>query len=49
MRRRLLLSYLTITLFTLCVLVYPLGRTFATREHDRLIYGPKGSRAAMLW
>jgi len=37
MRRRLLLSYLTITLFTLCVLVYPLGRTFATREHDRLL------------
>jgi signal transduction histidine kinase len=36
-RRRLLLSYLTITAVTLCVLVYPLGRTFASRERDRLL------------
>lgn len=37
MRRRLLLSYLTITAFTLLVLVYPLGRVFAGREQDRLL------------
>ena len=36
-RRRLLLSYLTITAFTLLVLVYPLGRVFAGREQDRLL------------
>jgi hypothetical protein len=37
LRRRLLLSYLTITIFTLFVLVYPLGRVFALRERDRLL------------
>ncbi len=37
MRRRLLLSYLTITVFTLLVLVYPLGRVFALRERDHLL------------
>ena len=37
MRRRLLASYLTITVVTLLLLVVPLGRTFATRERDRLL------------
>jgi len=37
MRRRLLASYLTITLVTLLVLTYPLGRTFSSRERDRLL------------
>lgn len=37
MRKRLLLSYLTITAFTLVVLVYPLGRVFSARERDRLL------------
>ncbi len=36
MRRRLLASYLTIIVVTLFVLVYPLGRTFASRDRDRL-------------
>lgn len=38
MTRRLLLSYLTITVFGLAVLVIPLGRTFASREEDRLVF-----------
>lgn len=37
MRRRLIASYLTITVITLLALVYPLGRTFASRERDRLL------------
>jgi signal transduction histidine kinase len=37
LRRRLLLGYLTITVLTLLVLVYPLGRVFASRERDRLL------------
>lgn len=37
MRRRLLASYLTITVVTLLLLVIPLGRTFASRERDRLL------------
>lgn len=37
MRRRLLASYLTITVVTLLLLVVPLGRTFASRERDRLL------------
>ena len=36
MTRRLVLSYLGIALFTLVVLVYPLGKTFASRERSRL-------------
>lgn len=37
MRRRLIFSYLAITFITLLALVYPLGRTFASRERDRLL------------
>jgi signal transduction histidine kinase len=37
MRRRLLASYLTVTAVALLLLVYPLGRTFAGRERDRLL------------
>ena len=37
MRRRLVATYLTITLVTLLVLTYPLGRTFASHERDRLL------------
>lgn len=37
MTRRLLATYLTITAFTLVVLVLPLGATFASRERDRLM------------
>ena len=37
MRRRLLGSYLTITAVTLLVLIYPLGRIFASHEQDRLL------------
>ena len=36
MRRRLVASYLTITVITLMLLTYPLGRTFASHERDRL-------------
>jgi signal transduction histidine kinase len=36
--RRLLATYLTITAFTLAVVVIPLGLTFADREHDRLLF-----------
>lgn len=36
MTRRLVLSYLGITVFALVVLVYPLGVTFASRERSRL-------------
>src|SRR4051794_14140633 len=36
MTRRLLLSYLAVTLFVLAVLEIPLGITFASREEDRL-------------
>lgn len=36
MTRRLVLSYLGIALFSLVVLVYPLGVTFASRERSRL-------------
>ncbi len=37
MRRRLLASYVTITVVTLLVLILPLGYTFASRERDRLL------------
>jgi signal transduction histidine kinase len=37
MRRRLVASYLAITVGILAVLIVPLGRTFATREQDRLL------------
>jgi signal transduction histidine kinase len=37
MRLRLISSYLTVTVVALLLLVYPLGRTFAAREHDRLL------------
>ena len=37
MRRRLIASYLTVTLVTLLALIYPFGRTFASREQDRLL------------
>lgn len=37
MRRRLVASYLAITVVILLVLIVPLGRTFATREQDRLL------------
>jgi signal transduction histidine kinase len=36
--RRLLVTYLTITALTLAVVVLPLGRIFADREHDRLTF-----------
>ncbi len=36
MTRRLIATYLTITLFVLVVLIVPLGRTFASSEEDRL-------------
>jgi signal transduction histidine kinase len=36
--RRLLLTYLTITALTLAVVVIPLGRIFADRERDRLVF-----------
>jgi signal transduction histidine kinase len=36
--RRLLVTYLTITALTLAVVVVPLGRIFADREHDRLTF-----------
>lgn len=38
MTRRLLLTYLTISVLGLAVLVIPLGRTFASREQDRLVF-----------
>lgn len=38
MTRRLLITYLTITAFTLVVVVVPLGLTFSSRERDRLIF-----------
>ena len=38
MARRLLVTYLTITALTLAVVVVPLGRIFADREQDRLIF-----------
>ncbi len=37
MRRRLVASYLAVTIITLLVLVLPLGLTFASRERDRLL------------
>jgi signal transduction histidine kinase len=36
--RRLLITYLTITALTLAVVLVPLGRIFADREHDRLTF-----------
>jgi signal transduction histidine kinase len=36
--RRLLLTYLTISVFVLAAVVIPLGRTFADREKDRLVF-----------
>lgn len=38
MARRLLATYLTITAFVLAAVVIPLGRTFAEREQDRLVF-----------
>lgn len=38
MARRLLLTYLTLTALTLAVVLVPLGRIFADREHDRLTF-----------
>jgi signal transduction histidine kinase len=38
MARRLLATYLTITAFVLAAVVIPLGRTFADREGDRLLF-----------
>ena len=38
MARRLLLTYLTLTALTLVVVLVPLGRVFADREHDRLTF-----------
>ena len=38
MARRLLATYLTITALALAVVVVPLGRVFADREHDRLVF-----------
>jgi len=38
MARRLLITYLTITALTLAVVLVPLGRIFADREHDRLTF-----------
>lgn len=38
MARRLLITYLTITALTLAVIVVPLGRIFAQREHDLLTF-----------
>lgn len=38
MTRRLVLAYLSITIFTLAVVVLPLGSTFAGRERDRLLF-----------
>ena len=38
MTRRLVLTYLAITLVGLAVLVIPLGQTFASRERDRLLF-----------
>jgi signal transduction histidine kinase len=38
MARRLLVTYLTITALTLAVVLVPLGRIFADREHDRLTF-----------
>jgi signal transduction histidine kinase len=36
--RRLLFTYLTISVFVLAAVVIPLGRTFADRENDRLVF-----------
>lgn len=38
MTRRLLITYLSITAFTLVMVVVPLGLTFSSRERDRLIF-----------
>ena len=38
MARRLLATYLTITALALAVVIVPLGRVFADREHDRLVF-----------
>lgn len=38
MARRLLITYLTVTALTLAVVLLPLGRIFAEREHDRLTF-----------
>jgi signal transduction histidine kinase len=38
-KRRLLITYLTITALALLVVVVPLGLTFASRERDRLLFG----------
>jgi signal transduction histidine kinase len=38
MARRLLITYQTVTALTLAVVLVPLGRIFADREHDRLTF-----------
>lgn len=47
MRRRLLGGYLAITAVTLLILVVPLGRIFATSEHDRLMRDIEHDAAAV--
>ena len=37
MTRRLVISYVAVTVLTLLALVIPLGRVFASREQDRLL------------
>ncbi len=38
MTRRLVLAYMTLTVFALALLVIPLGITLANSEHDRLLF-----------
>ena len=38
MTRRLIVAYVTLTVFALALLATPLGITFARREHDRLLF-----------
>ncbi len=38
MTRRLVLTYLSVTVFALAIVVIPLGSTFAGRERDRLLF-----------
>ncbi len=38
MTRRLIVAYMTLTVFALALLATPLGITFARREHDRLLF-----------
>ena len=47
MRRRLLLSYLSITIFVLLVLEVPLGIAYARSERDRLSSGVQHDALAL--